>query len=477
MKTIYVNVMPEETRMAMVEDGELTGLELERTNHAHLVGNIYKGQVQNVLKGMQAAFVDIGQSKNAFLYVGNGKVPTEAKAHSPRENITVGQDVMVQIIKDEVGTKGPRATMHLSIPGRHVVLMPNSAYIGISHRIEDETERQRLHDIVEAVCPENMGIIIRTAAAGQPAESIISDIKYLVRVWEEISAKAKRPGHTAILYRDADLVIRIVRDYFTADVDKMVIDDERMYQRVLALVKQVSPESADRIELYSGSNIYGDYGISEAISGLNSRIVELKSGGFLVIDKTEAMTVIDVNTVSFVGDLNLADTVYKLNIEAADEIMRQLRLRDIGGMILVDFIDMESDSQNEDLLQRLRELAADDRSKTNVVDITALGLVEITRRKSRKNLGSLLYCQCPSCQGTGTIMSPESIAIKVCRDIRRVEANKHAPDGYVLKLHTQAANEIKAMDSFALLKKELGVEVKVKASREIMPGCYNLTQN
>ena len=476
MKKIYVNVMPEETRMAITDDGQLIGLELERANSAHLVGNIYKGQVQNVLKGMQAAFVDIGQSKNAFLYVGNGKVATEMRSDAPRENITLGQDVIVQITKDEVGSKGPRGTMHLTIPGRHVVLMPNSAYIGISHRIDDVDERQRLHDIVAEVCPAGMGIIIRTAAAGQPAENITSDIRYLVRVWEEIMAKSKRAGHSALLYRDADLVIRIVRDYFTDDVDRMIIDDEKTYTRVRDLVKTVSPQAEDRIEHYSGTNIFKDNGLSEAISNLNSRIVELKSGGFLVIDKTEAMTVIDVNTGSFVGDLNLADTVYKLNIEAADEIMRQLRLRDIGGMILVDFIDMEQEEQNQELLERLRQWAAADRSKTNVVDITALGLVEITRRKSRKNLDSLLYCQCPACQGAGAVMSPESIAIKVCRDIRRVEANHHAPEGYVLQLHTQAANEIKTMDIFQNLKKEFGVVVEVKSSREIMPGCYNLTQ-
>ncbi|MBP3232388.1 MAG: ribonuclease E/G, partial [Anaerovibrio sp.] len=322
MKTIYVNVMPEETRMAIVENGKLTGLELERSNHAHLVGNIYKGQVQNVLKGMQAAFVDIGQNKNAFLYIGNGKVPAEVKANAPRESITVGQDVVVQIIKDEVGTKGPRATTHLSLPGRHVVLMPNSAYIGISHRIDDTEERQRLHDIVAAECPAGMGIIIRTAAAGQPSERIVSDIRYLLRVWEEIMSKAKRAGHSAMLYRDADLVIRIVRDYFTDDVDRMLIDDESTYNRVCELVKNISPSSLDKLESYSGTNIFEDNGLSGAISHLDNRVVELKSGGFLVIDKTEAMTVIDVNTGSFVGDLNLADTVYKLNLEAADEIMR-----------------------------------------------------------------------------------------------------------------------------------------------------------
>ncbi|WP_407400883.1 Rne/Rng family ribonuclease [Anaerovibrio sp.] len=476
MKTIYVNVMPEETRMAVVENGQLMALELERPEHAHLVGNIYKGQVQNVLKGMQASFVDIGQAKNAFLYVGNGKIASTAQANSPRENVTVGQNVIVQIIKDEVGTKGPRATMHLSIPGRHVVLMPNSAYIGTSHRIEGNEERQRLHHIVRAEVPKNMGCIIRTAAQGQPAENIVRDIRYLMKLWDEILAKAKLSATSSLLYRDADLVIRIVRDYLSDDVDKMVIDNPKMYKRVCDLIKATSPDVLQRIELYDGSNIFKDNGVTEALEQLKNRTVELKSGGFLVIDKTEAMTVIDVNTGSFVGDMNLADTVYKLNIEAADEIMRQLRLRDIGGMILVDFIDMETRQQNDALLERMRQLALKDRSKTNIVDITSLGLVEITRRKSRKNIESMLYCQCPVCEGNGRVLSPESLAVKVCRNIRRIEARKHAADGYILQLNPQAANEIRAMDSFRRLREEFGVDISLESSREVMPGTYILTQ-
>jgi len=476
MKTIYVNVMPEETRMAVVENGQLTALELERPDHAHLVGNIYKGQVQNVLKGMQASFVDIGQPKNAFLYVGNGKIASTARANSPRENITVGQHVIVQIIKDEVGTKGPRATMHLSVPGRHVVLMPNSAYIGTSHRIEAEQERKRLHRIVREALPDNMGAIIRTAAQGQPAEKITRDIRYLVKIWEEILAKFKLSSSSTVLYRDADLVIRIVRDYLTEDVDKMVIDNPRMYKRVCDLLKTTEPESIQRIELYDGKNLFRATGITDAMEQLSGRTVALKSGGFLVIDKTEAMTVIDVNTGSFVGDMNLSDTVYKLNIEAADEIMRQLRLRDIGGIILVDFIDMETSEQNEALLERMRQQAMEDRSKTNIVDITSLGLVEITRRKARKNLESLLYCQCPVCEGTGRVLSPETLAVKVCRNIRRIEARSHAADGYLLQLHPQAANEITAMDSFRRLREELGTDISLESSRDVTPGTYILTQ-
>jgi ribonuclease G len=259
-------------------------------------------------------------------------------------------------------------------------------------------------------------------------------------------------------------------------VDKMVIDNPRMYKRVCDLLKTTEPESIQRIELYDGKNLFRAMGITDAMEQLSGRTVALKSGGFLVIDKTEAMTVIDVNTGSFVGDMNLSDTVYKLNIEAADEIMRQLRLRDIGGIILVDFIDMETSEQNEALLERMRQQAMEDRSKTNIVDITSLGLVEITRRKARKNLESLLYCQCPVCEGTGRVLSPETLAVKVCRNIRRIEARSHAADGYLLQLHPQAANEITAMDSFRRLREELGTDISLESSRDVTPGTYILTQ-
>lgn len=474
MKKIIVNVMPEETRIAVLENQELVGLELERPHNSHLVGNIYRGVVQNVLPGMQAAFVDIGQSKNAFLYVGDGKAPGESQGSSKK--IHVGQVLPVQITKDEVGTKGPRATLHLTIPGRNVVLIPKSAYIGTSHRIESEEERQRLYDIVSAACPEGMGVIIRTAAAGQPAENIQRDIKYLVRVWQSIEARARLSKGSSLLYRDVDLVIRIVRDIFNEDTELMLIDDVQVYQRVKELLHDIFPEWEDRLQLFEGKNIFKEYGITDELTKLEQRHVELASGGFLVIDKTEAMTVIDVNTGSFVGDLNLAETAFALNQEAAIEIMRQLRLRDIGGMILVDFIDMDKEAHKTALLQQMRQLAQLDRTKTNVVDITALGLVEITRKKSRQNLEHMWHTDCPICQGTGRIMSADALGIKVCREIRRIEYRKHVADGYLLQLHSGAANELKLGKVFAGLERELGVRVEIEANKEILPGSYILLQ-
>ena len=469
MKSIIINVMPEETRMALIDNQELIAVELERPQHTHLVGNIYKGHVQNVLKGMQAAFVDIGQSKNAFLYVGDGKTPNAGGLESQQPKIHIGQSLPIQITKDASGLKGPRATTHLSIPGRNVVLMPaSSGYVGISHRIEDEAERKRLHDIVTELKPEGMGMIIRTAAIGQKREAIEQDIKYLAKIWSAITAKAKLKDGPGLLYRDADLAIRIVRDSFTDDVDEMVIDDERVYRRAVELAESFNPELAKRIHLYKGNvSIFNSYHIDEELKKLESPVVELKSGGFLVIDKTEAMTVIDVNTGKFVGNANLGETVYRMNLEAADEIMKQLRLRDIGGIILVDFIDMEKESQKEDLLLRMRAQAQKDRTKTNIVDITALGLVEITRKKSRPNVDAMLYATCSACNGTGRVESSETIGIRICREIRRLEKKHHNQDGYELQLNPAVADDLKLADTLGPLSKELGIELEIVSHPEM----------
>ncbi|MBR6906863.1 MAG: Rne/Rng family ribonuclease, partial [Selenomonadaceae bacterium] len=385
MKTILLNSMPEEVRMAIVAGGELQAIEMERASHSHLVGNLYRGRVQNVLPGMQAAFVDIGREKNAFLYIGDG-MPKEAQQAVRQQKIHIGQTLPVQIVKDAIGTKGPRATTHLTLPGRNVVLMPTAAYIGISRRIESEEERARLHGIAERICPKDMGLIIRTVAAGKTEEALAADVRYLRRLWESIQARMKLGSAPSLLYRDADLAIRMVRDSFTEEIDEVIVDDRALYQRIVELVEYASPELADRVKLYAERTpLFRKYHLEEELEKLGAREVELPSGGFIVIDKTEALTVIDVNTGRFVGKANLADTVYHTNLEAAAEILKQLRLRDIGGIIVVDFIDMEQSGQKEELLAYMREHVKSDPTKTNIVDITSLGLVEITRKKSRQN--------------------------------------------------------------------------------------------
>ena len=454
MRSIIVNMVPEETCMAVLEDGELQAVEMERSSHSHLVGNIYKGRVQNVLPGMQAAFVDIGTGKNAFLYIGDG-LPHETIESMPQNaRIHIGQSLPIQIVKDAIGTKGPRATMHISLPGRNVVLMPTAAYIGMSRRIEDEAERARLHAIAERICPKGMGLIIRTVAAGQSEENLAADVRYLVRLWESILARYRlKSKGSALLYRDADLLIRLVRDRFSADVDELVIDDKEAYQRVCSLVEAISPELVGRIRYYEAKTpIFKAYHIEEEIDKLGAREVELKSGGFLVI------------------------TVYQTNLEAAAEILKQIRLRDIGGIIIVDFIDMEKESQKEELLAYMRGQVKHDRTKTNIVDITNLGLVEITRKKTRQNIDSIVYSECPICHGRGRIESPETVAIRISRDIRRMERKSHAREGYEIEVHETVAEELQANQLMMNLAAEFGTDIKVTVKPGMHPENYTILQ-
>ena len=474
MKSILVNSIPEETRMALVVDGRLQMLEAERADHLHLVGNFYKGKVQNVLPGMQAAFVDIGWEKNAFLYLGDD-LPKEAQQSLGKTKVHVGQSLLVQIVKDAIGTKGPRATTHLSLPGRNLVLMPTAAYIGLSKRIEDAGERRRLHEVAERICPEGMGLIVRTVAADQPEEVLTAEAQYLSRLWSSIQAKAKVCSAPALLYRDAELMVRIVRDSFTKDIDELVLDDETLYQRVVELTEYISPGLVDRIRLFREKTpIFQSYHVEEEIQKLGAREIELPSGGFLVLDKTEALTVIDVNTGKYVGQANLADTVFRTNLEAAEEILRQLRLRDIGGIILVDFIDMEQVSRRQELLSYLREQVRTDRTKTNIVDITALGLVEITRKKTRENFESMFYSPCPSCQGRGTVESPETVSIRICRELRQLEAAGHAPDGYEIGVHEQVAEELRISRRLEAIEKKFGARIDIKSKAGMHPEQYSI---
>ena len=479
MKSILVTVVPEETKLAILEDGKLSSIEVERATHSHLVGNIYKGQVQNVLPGMQAAFVDIGTGKNAFMYIGDG-LPADVKQTLPHpQKIHIGQQLPVQIIKDAIGSKGPRATTHITLPGRNVVLLPTAAYIGMSRRIEEEAERNRLHDIASRICPEGMGLIIRTVAAGATEESLREDVEYLEKLWHSMMARFKMKSKGAnLLYRDADLIIRVVRDNLTPEVEAMWIDNQVVYQRVRDFVQLLSPELTEKIRYYdSREPLFKHYGIEEELDNLGGRTVELKSGGFLVIDKTEALTVIDVNTGKYTGSTNLGETVYHANQEAAEEIMRQLRLRDIGGIIIVDFIDMEKDEHKEQLLAHLRELAKFDPTKTNIVDITSLGLVEITRKKSRQNLDSIIYSECPICHGRGRVESPETVSIRIAGDIRRMEHKSHAEDGYEIEVHESVAEELRHNQLLMNLAAEFAMDIKVTATPGMHPENYVILQN
>lgn len=471
-KSIVLTVAPEETRMGLIEEGELSEIAIERSESGHIVGNIYKGKINNILPGMQAAFIDIGREKNAFLYIGD-IFPMAGGNPAADEVLTCGQDILIQIVKDAIGTKGPRATTHLTLPGRYVVLMPTVDYIGISRRIKSENERDRLKSLAETVRPQGMGIIVRTVAEGKSTEDLQKDVKYLYNLWNALAARAKRANAPALLYRDVDLVIRIVRDYLSDDVDEFVIDNREAHARVCDLLNFAAPELISKVKLYEeAENLFAGYGIEEELGKLGQRQVELKCGGSIVIDYTEALTVIDVNTGKFVGETNLADTVFQTNLEAAAEISRQIRLRDIGGIIIIDFIDMDKEEHKKAILAVLEEKLQKDRTKTNVYGLTGLGLVEMTRKKVRQNLNTMMYGECPCCQGRGRVLTPETVAIDVRKYLRNICKHKKARR-LVIQVHPRVA-EILAKTDIDLLAQELSCSLKVEAVQAMHPEAFSV---
>ncbi|MGI6632981.1 MAG: Rne/Rng family ribonuclease [Bacillota bacterium] len=438
-REILVSAARDETRVALVEDGAVVEFYVERPTSQKIAGSIFLGKAMNVLPGMQAAFIDIGEEKNAFLYVDDALLPpnledTDAApkvSRKKRQTITdlvrQGQEVMVQVVKEAIGTKGARVTRHVTFPGRYLVLMPTVSYVGVSRRITDEDERQRLRKIARSIKPKDMGIIIRTVAEKKSEDELKRDLDFLVKLWEKVQRRAHSAKAPALIHQDLGLVFRVVRDELNQDTTRMLVDDVHTYGKVLDLLDSVSPEMKDRVIFYRDREypLFQLYGVDAAIDKALQRQVWLKSGGYLVIDKTEALTVIDVNTGRYVGSKNLADTVFKINIEACEEISRQLRLRDVGGIIVVDFIDMDLPQHRQKLLEELERQLKHDHTKTVVVGITGLGLVEMTRKKVRQSIDATMMRMCPYCGGKGTVMSEETVAARVRREIRRVLRNSH----------------------------------------------------
>lgn len=420
LKEIVVNVGEEETRVAVLEDKMLVEIYIERSINQRLVGNIFKGRVENVLPGMQAAFVNIGLEKNAFLYVEDA-LPANSPDGSGHGGYALGanicdilkqgQEILVQIVKEPIGTKGPRVTTHITLPGRYLVLMPTVDYIGISRRIESEKERERLKDLASRVKPEGMGVIVRTVAEGVEEEELSQDIALLTKLWRKILSRAAHGTVPNVVHRDLELVQRILRDVFTEDVDRLILDSRYEYEKVLELQDISNPRLKLKVFLDERENIFEEYGIEQEIERALNHKVWLKCGGYLVIDQAEALTAIDVNTGKYVGTTNLEDTVLKTNLDAACEIARQLRLRKIGGIVIVDFIDMTQEAHRNQVLQVLEEEVKKDKTKTNVLGITQLGLVEMTRKKVRPSLAEVLQKPCPYCEGRGKVLSEETLGI------------------------------------------------------------------
>jgi len=476
-KEILVTVDHDETRGAILEDGRLVDIFIERPLAQRVVGNVYKGRVENVLPGMQAAFVNIGLERNAFLHVDDAHpLPMEGEEDEPPEDLKnatindllrVGQEVVVQVVKEAVGTKGARVTRNLTIPGRYLVLMPGVDYVGVSRKIGDDDERERLKRIAQSVKPRGLGLIVRTVAEGRSEDDLARDAKFLLRIWSDIQRKNRQQRAPSVLYKDMGLVYRLMRDFMTDEVTRFAIDARDEYQQAQELLEVFAPELKDRLKFFHGKgrSLFEVHGLNEEIDKALKKRVWLPSGGYIVIDQTEALTVIDVNTGKFVGTHDLQDTVYRTNLEAVDEIARQIRLRDIGGIIIADFIDMESPRHRHRILRALERAVARDRTKTAVLGITQLGLVEMTRKKGRRNILDLLTRECPYCDGRGRVLTEESQARRVRREIKRILRNTNH-EAILIEVHPSVASLLIGAGGSNLkeLERETGKSIYIKGS-------------
>lgn len=430
---ILINVTPVETRVALVENGMLQEAYIERTSRKGIVGNIYKGKVVRVLPGMEAAFVDIGLERAAFIHASD--VVSQSSSDEPNEGpktvpdirtlLREGQSLVVQVTKDPIGTKGARLTTQLSIPSRYLVFMPGVSHVGISQRIEDETERARLKGLVEEAAAEETdvqgGYIIRTAAEAASPEELIGDMTYLHRLSQSIHERISRVQAPAVIYQDLPLFIRTIRDLIRPQTEKVRIDSRESHQRVMEFVEEFVTEFANKVEYYPGERpIFDLYSVEDEIQKALSRKVQLKSGGYVIIDQTEAMTTIDINTGGFVGHRNLEETIFKTNLEAARAISRQLRLRNLGGIIIIDFIDMEDPEHQRQVHRMLEKMLERDHAKTKITGVSELGLVEMTRKRTTESLGQVLCEPCPICDGRGFLKTSETVCYEVFREILRV---------------------------------------------------------
>ena len=475
-KNILVSVDRGETRVAVLEakgspnqakrrkkaapsnEFKVAELYVERRGRRSIVGNIYKGKVDNVLPGMEAAFVDIGLERNGFLHVdeivlpGGQAVPKRGRGRGRRidELIKPGQDIIVQVVKDPLKTKGARLSMQLSIAGRYLVYMPQGGGIGVSKRLPDN-ERQRLRKLIEEVEIGEGGVIVRTAAQGAKKEDFVREIAYLHRLDEVVTERAERSDVGKMVFQEADLSIRVVRDVLVEEFEGAIIDDPKQHERVTKFLQRTAPELAERVELYKGKeSLLEKWDVEKAFDSVLSRRVDLPSGGYLMIDYAEALTVIDINTGSFTGKGKggrLEDTITKVNVEAAEEVVRQLRMRDIGGIIVIDFIDMARSRNRDMVLKTLRTALDEDRTKTYVVEVSPLGLVEMTRQNVTDGVREILTKRCPTCDGEGVVSSEETVAISIVRKLGEVVEEQPKPEAYLVRVNPRVAAELLQPDS------------------------------
>jgi ribonuclease G len=459
-KTILISVDLSELRVAVVEEGRTVEALIERRGQGSLVGNIYKAKVDNVLRGMEAAFVDLGLPRNGFLHVNDVVVPGQTSSRTRRrrkidELLKPGQEILVQVVKDSMGTKGPRVTMELSIAGRFLVLSPNGeAGSGVSRRLPDG-ERERLRKLAKALEVEQGGVIVRTAAAGATNDDLERDLRFVNRIWSQVSSSSEGKKAPSLVHAEADLSLKVIRDLLARNVQEVLVDSERQYRRILGWVRVTQPEFVERIKLYSDAvPLFERHGVDQAILSTLNKRVDLPSGGYLIFDYAEAFTVVDVNTGRFVGSSSrLEDTITKNNIEAAREVMRQLRLRDIGGIIVIDFIDMAVAKNRAEVLKVLQEELEHDRTKTYLVEISPLGLVEMTRQNVTAGVRETLTRICPTCGGEGRVLSEETMSVEAERRLRKAARGSGA-EAFLVRMNARVATHLAGPGGGKLLELE-----------------------
>lgn len=478
-KQILINSNKEETRIALLEDNRVNELFFERNSDKGIVGNVYKGRVVRVLPGMQAAFVDIGHERAAFLYAGDfvrtsqmldedfdeeqfGRRSRRRRSSEDvkpiNELVREGQEILVQVAKGPIGTKGARVTSHVSLPGRYLVFMPTLRHNGVSRKIENYEARKKLKKIIDQFKSKEGGFIVRTAASTEAGvvsdKEIKNDVEYLLSTWQRIQRKLKQNAAPKLLHYDLDLTTRMIRDHLDEDVDFFIVDNPFEHRRVLKFIRHFNPELKNKVELYQENTpLFDRFGIENEIQKTLGKRVWLKSGGYLIVEHTEALTSIDVNTGRFVGKKNLEETILRTNLESAEEIVRQLKLRNIGGIIIIDFIDMEKESSKDQVHRYLEKLVREDKQKTTILKISSLGLVEMTRKRSREPIHRYHMTGCPTCDGRGMVKSPDSLAHQALRDLRR-ELPFADTDHVVLTLHPEVAQILQSTEKTAVIQLE-----------------------
>lgn len=456
MKQILINVETYETRVAVMVRGALEEFHIERSGQTRLAGNIYKGRVESVVPGIGALFVDIGSGKNGFLYIDDVE-------ESMRRNVRKGKELIVQVVKDPIGTKGPLLTSDISIPGKYIVMMPFNNTMGISKRIEDRAERAKIKDVLEkSNLPKGFGCIARTQSLSASPRQIRLEFKYLMNLWSRVKDRSEKQAAPSVVYEEYDLPMRIVRDYYDEDIEKIFIDSKDEFKKIIRFSNSIQSKLKRKIFFYRGNTpLYERYGIEEHIEKIFRRKIFLKSGGCIVIEGTESLTAIDVNTGKYTGKKNPEETVFKTNMEAAREIARQIMLRDIGGIIVIDFIDMDERGHRKEVYKTLEIAFEQDKAKINILTISPIGLVEMTRQRVRQSLESMAFRECPYCNGMGRVKTPATIAINSVRTLRRILFDKARAREVRITAHPDIVEHLQSVFNHTLRSLERGSRKKI----------------